>query len=136
MGDSIKYRPRKGYARPGEIDISLLEANSPKPRPNAELDPSQKNLAPPGIVEPRPAPLRPAVELNPNRKSLAPAPRTLESKPVAMHVAVEPIPNRTPPNTELVAAKPRRAGNAPSTSLPNVPYRCTESASRRRSRRW
>jgi TonB family protein len=97
MGDSIKYRPRRGYARPGEIDISLLEANSPKPRPNAELEPSQKNLAPPGIVESRPAPLRPAVELNPNRKSLAPAPRILEAKPAAMHVGVEAIPNRTPP---------------------------------------
>jgi TonB family protein len=97
MGDSAKYRSRRGYARPGDIDISLLEANSPKPRPSAEPDPSQKNLAPPGIVEARPSPLRPAVELNPNRKSLAPAPWILESKPVAMHVGVEPIPNRTTP---------------------------------------
>jgi TonB family protein len=99
MGDSIKDRLRRGYARPGEIDISLLEANSPKPRPIAESDPSQQSLALPGIAESRPTPLRPAVELNPNRQNLAPAPapRILESKPVVMRLAVEPIPNRTTP---------------------------------------
>jgi len=108
MGDSTKYRSRTGYARPGEIDISLLEANSPKPRPNAELDPDHKSLAPPGIAESRPTPLRPTVELNPNRQSLAPAPGILESKSVAMALEVETNPNRkAPPPLGALAPPPR-----------------------------
>jgi protein TonB len=74
MGDSRRYRPRGAYAQPGEIDTSLVEAESLRPRRAAE----------PNLNRPTPAPLRRIPESRPaaerERESLGSA-RTAESRP-------------------------------------------------------
>src|SRR5215471_6919794 len=98
MGDSPKHRPRGAYAQPGEIDTSLLEAESLQPRPAAkpnlnrrtptslssipESRPTasrpvaeweRKSLGSAHAAESRPSPLRPNPPTNPFYKGLAPA---------------------------------------------------------------
>src|SRR5580693_3351758 len=87
MGDSPRYRPRSAYAQPGEIDTSLVEAESLRPRPaesrpsplrpNPPTDPSYKALAPAGNVEP-------------SRKGLAPTPGLFEGKPAPIRLSTDP----------------------------------------------
>ena len=98
MGDSPRHRPRGAYAQPGEIDTSLLEAESLQPRPAAkpnlnrrtptslssipESRPTasrpvaeweRKSLGSAHAAESRPSPLRPNQPTNPFYKGLAPA---------------------------------------------------------------
>ena len=98
MGDSPRYRPRSAYAQPGEIDTSLVEAESPRPRPAAEpnlnrptptplssipesrptasrpvAERERKGLGSARAAESRPSPLRPNPPTNPFYKGLAPA---------------------------------------------------------------
>ena len=145
MGDSAPFvSRRRGYARPGEIDTSLVEAESLRPylgaepiadrtnptalggapdskatalRPSTELGPKPPSLAPPGNVEFRVAPLRPAAELNPNRKSLAPAPGVLDAKPVAFRPGMDPGLNRANPASLKGLAPPPGIVEAQSVPL-------------------
>jgi protein TonB len=79
MGDSPKYRPRSAYAQPGEIDTSLLEAESLRPRPAAKPNPNRPALNPlSSIPEARPTAPRPVTEWE--RKSLESA-HAAESRP-------------------------------------------------------
>ena len=114
MGDAPKYRPRSAYAQPGEIDTSLLEGESPRPRPPAELNsnrPTYSSLA--SNPASKPAAPKPIAEWEP--KSLAPAP----------HVDSWPSPPRSTPPTDpfykgLAPAgnvEPSRKGLAPSPGL-------------------
>src|SRR5262252_5271772 len=98
MGDSPRHRPRGAYAQPGEIDTSLVEAESLRPRPAAkpslnrptptplssipESRPTvsrpvaeweRKSLGSAHAAESRPSPLRPNLPTNPFYKGLAPA---------------------------------------------------------------
>jgi TonB family protein len=97
MGDSPKYRPRTAYAQPGEIDTSLVEAESLRPRPAAEPNSNRptptplssmpesrptspsvaewehKSLVSAHAAESRPSPLRPNPPTDPFHKGLAPA---------------------------------------------------------------
>src|SRR5882762_4214364 len=98
MGDSRKYRPRSPYAQPGEIDTSLVEGESLRPRPTAEPNsnrptptrlssmPESRPTAPRPLAEwerkspvsayaaeSRPSPLRPNPPTDPFHEGLAPA---------------------------------------------------------------
>src|SRR6516165_5149218 len=98
MGDSPRHRPRGAYAQPGEIDTSLGEAESLRPRPAAEpnltgstptllssipelrctasrpvAEWERKSLGSAHAAESRPSPLRPNPPTNPFYKGLAPA---------------------------------------------------------------
>jgi TonB family protein len=98
MGDSPRYRPRSAYAQPGEIDTSLVEAESLRSRPAAKPNPNRPTLTPLSSIpesrltvprpvagwernslvsahaaESRPSPLRPNPPTDPSHKGLAPA---------------------------------------------------------------
>src|SRR3974390_1896397 len=98
MGDSPRHRPRGAYAQPGEIDTSLGEAESLRPRPAAEpnlkgstptllssipelrctasrpvAECEGKSLGSAHAAESRASPLRPIPPTNPFYKGLAPA---------------------------------------------------------------
>src|SRR6516165_9903158 len=98
MGDSPRFRPRSAYAQPGEIDTSLVEAESLRSRPAAEPNLNRptptplssipesrpaasrpvaeregKTLGSARAAESRPSPLRPNPPTNPFYKDLAPA---------------------------------------------------------------
>src|SRR5580704_2840344 len=97
MGDSSRHRPRSAYAQPGEIDTSLVEAESLRPRPAAEPNSNRptptplssmpesrptspsvaewehKSLVSAHAAESRPSPLRPNPPTDPFHKGLAPA---------------------------------------------------------------
>src|SRR5215472_7583384 len=79
MGDSPRHRPRGAYAQPGEIDTSLGEAESLRPRPAAE--PNLKGSTPTllsSIPELRCTASRPVAEWE--RKNLGSA-HAAESRP-------------------------------------------------------
>jgi len=79
MGDSPRHRPRGAYAQPGEIDTSLVEAESLRPRPAAEPNLNRRTPTPlSSIPESRPTASRPVAEWE--RKSLGSA-HTAESRP-------------------------------------------------------
>ena len=96
--DSPRYRPRSAYAQPGEIDTSLVEAESLWPRTVAKPNPNRPTLTPLSSIpestptaprpvaegerkdlvsahaaESRPSPLRPNPPTDPFHKGLAPA---------------------------------------------------------------
>jgi TonB family protein len=98
MGDSSRHRPRSAYAQPGEIDTSLVEAESLRPRPAAEPNLNRPTPTPLASIpesrptasrlvaewphtslgsahaaESRPSPLRPNPPTDPLYKGLAPA---------------------------------------------------------------
>lgn len=87
MGDSPRYRPRSAYAQPGEIDTSLVEAESLRPRP-AESRPSPLRPNPP--TNPSYKALAPAGNVEPSRKGLAPAPGLFEGKPAPLRLGTDP----------------------------------------------
>jgi TonB family protein len=131
MGDSVPLRPRRRYARPGEIDTSILEVPSIPLRPDAEPSPYRQSPPPlPPIAESKPVALRPGIELNPNRKSLAPPPPGIaESKPIALRPSVELNPNRkslAPPpgivESKSVPLRPLVELNANRKSLAPPPW--------------
>src|ERR1700674_2549983 len=111
MGDSPRHRPRSAYAQPGEIDTSLVEAESLRPRPAAKPSPNRPTLTPLSSLpesrptaprpvaererkslvsaqasESRPSPLRPNPPTDAFLKGLAPAPGVVEGKPTTFHL--------------------------------------------------
>src|SRR6267143_6339311 len=71
MADSAPNEFRRRYARPGELDTSILETHSVEKRPAVQPTRSNKTSTPPtGIVASKSIPLRQSVELN--RKSPPP----------------------------------------------------------------
>jgi TonB family protein len=112
MGDSPRYRPRSAYAQPGEIDTSLVEAESLRPRPAAE--PNLNRPTPtPRIPESRPTACKPVAEWE--RKSLGSA-HAAESRPSPLR----PNPPTDPFYKGLAPAgnvEPSRKGLAPAPGL-------------------
>jgi TonB family protein len=104
MGDSSRYRPRSAYAQPGEIDTSLVEAESLRPRPAAKPDQNRATLSPlSSIPESRPTGPRPVAEWE--RESLV-------SGHTAGHVAESrPSPLRPNPPTDPFYKGLAPAGN-------------------------
>lgn len=47
MGNSVPHDPRRGYARPGEIDLPLLEVEPAEPQPAVSPVPNRPSPAPP-----------------------------------------------------------------------------------------
>src|SRR6516162_6326854 len=105
MGDFPRHRPRSAYAQPGEIDTSLVEAESLRPRPAAEpnlnrpiptpvssipesrpstsrpvAERERKSLGSVHAAESRPSPLRPNQPTNTFYKGLAPAGNVVPSR--------------------------------------------------------
>ncbi len=114
MGDSPRYRPRSAYAQPGEIDTSLVEAESLRPRPAAKLNPNRPTLTPlSSIPESRPTAPRPVAEWE--RKSLESA-HAAESRPSPLR----PNPPTDPFHKGLAPAgnvEPSRKGLAPAPGV-------------------
>jgi TonB family protein len=152
MGDSSKHRPRSAYAQPGELDTSLVAAESPRSRPDAELAPNRPNAttlsgasepkpaSPRSIVQPpsfplnpatlapvqsRPAPPRPSLP-DPFYKPLAPA-GNFEYRAAPLRPAAESNPNRKSlaPAPVLVDGKPAAfsLGIDPALSRSNSPLK-------------
>src|SRR3981189_384203 len=117
MGDSPRYRPRSAYAHPGEIDTSLVEAESLRPRPAAKPNPNRPTLTPlSSIPESRSTAPRPAAARE--RKGLDPAPGVVEGKPATFHLGIDSGLSRGNPALQR--------GLAPSpgiASTPSVPLR-------------
>src|ERR1700704_4175987 len=114
MGDSPRYRPRSAYAQPGEIDTSLVEAESLRPRPAAKPNPNRPTLTPlSSIRESRPTAPRPVAEWE--RKSLESA-HAAESRPSPLR----PNPPTDPFHKGLAPAgnvEPSRKGLAPAPGV-------------------
>src|SRR6267142_317551 len=85
MADSAPNEFRRRYARPGELDTSILETHSVEKRPEVPPNP---NLKPPtpstGTVESKAILLRQSIELNSNLKSPVPLTRRVESKSIPL----------------------------------------------------
>src|SRR5260370_37569650 len=81
MADSVPHEFRRRYARPGELDTSILETHSVQKRPEI---PSNPNLKPPtpstGTVESKAILLRQSIELNTNLKGPAPPKGIVEAE--------------------------------------------------------
>src|SRR6266481_1564645 len=111
MGDSRKYRPRSAYAQPGEIDTSLVEAESLRPRPAAEPNSNRPTPTPlSSMPESRPTAPRPIAEWE--RKSLGSA-YAAESRPSPLrqnpptdpfHEGLAPAGNVEPSHKSLAPA--------------------------------
>src|SRR6267142_2841134 len=108
MADSAPNEFRRRYARPGELDTSILETHSVEKRPEVPPNP---NLKPPtpstGTVESKAILLRQSIELNSNLKSPAPPTGMVEAKSLQQRPAVQPTRSNktsTPP-TGIVASK-------------------------------
>jgi TonB family protein len=109
MGDSPKYRPRSAYAQPGEIDTSLVEAESLRPRPTAEPN-SNRPTPLPNMPESSPTAPQPLAEWE--RKSLVSAyapesrPSPLRPNPPtdAFHEGLAPAGNVEPSRKGLAPA--------------------------------
>src|SRR5260370_31324516 len=122
MGDSRKYRPRSAYAQPGEMDTSLVEAESPRPRPAAEPNSNRPTPAPlSSMPESRPTAPRPLAEWE--RKSLGSA-YAAESRASPLrqnpptdpfHEALAPAGNG-PPSHKSLAPAPGPAEGKPLAS--------------------
>ena len=70
MADSAPNEFRGRYARPGELDTSILETLSGQKRPEVPPNPNLKPSTPfTGTVESKTIPLRQSIELNPNLKA-------------------------------------------------------------------
>jgi len=142
MGDSPRYRPRSAYAQPGEIDTSLVEAESPRPRPAAEpnlnrptptplssipesrptasrpvAERERKGLGSARAAESRPSPLRPNPPTNPFYKGLASAPGLVEGKPAAFRVGTDTGLSHGNPALQRGLAPPPGTASRPSVPL-------------------
>jgi TonB family protein len=114
MGDSSRYRPRSAYAQPGEIDISLVEAESLRPRAAAKPDQNRPTLTPlSSIPESRPTAPRPVSEWE--RESLVSG-HAAESRPSPLR----PNPSTDPFYKGLAPpgnVEPSRTGLAPAPGV-------------------
>jgi len=114
MGDSPKYRPRSAYAQPGEIDTSLVEAESVRPRP-AESRPSPPRANP--SAQPFYKGLAPAGNVEPSRKGLAPASAPFEGKPAPFRLGTDPGLSNGNPALQRGLAPPPGIASTPSVPL-------------------
>src|SRR5467141_1542399 len=90
MADSAPNEFRGRYARPGELDTSMLETHSVQKRPEVPPNPNLKPHTPStGTVESKAIPLRQSIELNPNLKSPAPTTGIVASKSILLRQSVE-----------------------------------------------
>jgi len=121
MGNSVPYEPRRGYARPGEIDLPIPKPKSAESRPDVVPAPNRLSSTPlPIPAKPSSAEPWPDVAPAPNRLSSTPAPipkpKSAESRP-----DVAPAPNRLS-STPLPIPKPKSAEPWPDvTPAPNRP---------------
>src|SRR5215469_15494248 len=128
MGDSPRHRPRGAYAQPGEIDTSLVEAESLRSRPAAKPNLNRPTPTPlSSIPESKPTPLRPKLPTNPlskglapagkvepSRKGLASAPGLLEGKPAAFRLGTDPGLSHGNPALQKGLAPPPGMATTPS----------------------
>src|SRR6266403_2118401 len=109
MADSAANEFRRRYARPGELDTSMLETHSVQKRPEVPPNPNLKPHTPSSrTVESKAIPLlRQSIELNPNLKSPGPPTGIVEAKSLQQSLGVPPNPNRKPhtPSTGTVESK-------------------------------
>src|SRR6267378_1099306 len=90
MADSAANEFRRRYARPGELDTSMLETHSVQKRPEVPPNPNLKPHTPStGTVESKAIPLRQSIELNPNLKSPAPTTGIVASRSIPLRQSVE-----------------------------------------------
>ena len=114
MADSAPNEFRRRYARPGELDPSILETHSVEKRPEVPPNP---NLKPPppstGTVESKAILLRQSIELNSNLKSSVPPTRTVESKSIPLRQSeLNPNLKSPAPPPGIVEAKSLQQGPA------------------------
>src|SRR6266403_2083166 len=96
MADSAPNEFRGRYARPGELDTSMLETHAVQKRPEVPPNPHLKPHTPStGTVESKAIPLRQS-ELNPNLKSPAPTTGIVEAKSLQQSLGVPPNPHLKP----------------------------------------
>src|SRR6266436_7241023 len=96
MADYAPNEFRGRYARPGELDTSMLETHSVQKRPEVPPNPHLKPHTPStGTVESKAIPLRQS-ELNPNLKSPAPTTGIVEAKSILLSIRVPAEPRRKP----------------------------------------
>ena len=130
MGDSPRYRPRSSYARPGDIDTSLLEAESRRSRPAAKPNLNRPTTTPlSSIPESRPTASRPVAEwereslgsahprVEPSRKGLASAPGLVEGKPASFPLGIDPGLRHGNPALQRGLAPPPGIASNPSVPL-------------------
>jgi TonB family protein len=133
MGDSAQNDIRRGYARPGEIDKSLLDAESLQKRQSVAQNPKSGTPVA-GSVASKSTALHPAVELNPSR--LSPRPVTgivgLESIPLRQGAELKPSRGSLADSAGIAESKltpfSQSAGQNPGTESPS-PTRIVESKS-------
>src|SRR5467141_2009280 len=90
MADSAPNEFRGRYARPGELDTSMLETHPVQKRPEVPPNPNLKPHTPStSTVESKAIPLRQSIELNPNLKSPAPTTGIVASKSILLRQSVE-----------------------------------------------
>src|SRR6266478_6078478 len=96
MADYAPNEFRGRYARPGELDTSMLETHSVQKRPEVPPNPNLKPHTPStGTVESKAIPLRQS-ELNPNLKSPAPTTGIVEAKSLHRAWACRQTPTLNP----------------------------------------
>jgi protein TonB len=108
MGNSVSYDSRRGYARPGDIDPSIVETPSVQKHPEVQPNPNFKPPTPSsGTVESKAIPLRQNIGLNPSPSSHAPTTGTVESKaiPLRQNIGLNPSPSSHAPTTRTVESK-------------------------------
>ena len=114
MADSPRYRPRSAYAQPGEIDTSLVEAESLWPRTAAKPNPNRPTLTPLSSI-PESTPIAPRPVAEGERKDLVSA-HAAESRPSPLR----PNPPTDPFHKGLAPAgnvEPSRKGLAPAPGV-------------------
>jgi TonB family protein len=122
MGDFPRHRPRSAYAQPGEIDTSLVEAQSLRPRPTAQLSLNRPTPSPlSSIPESSPTPSRPVTEWERKSlgsaqvKGLASAPGLVEGKP--FRLGTDPGLSHGIPALQRGLAPPPGIASTPSVPL-------------------
>ena len=109
MADYAPNEFRGRYARPGELDTSMLETHSVQKRPEVPPNPNLKPHTPSTrTVESKAIPLlRQSIELNPNLKSPGPPTGIVEAKSLQQSLGVPPNPHLKPhtPSTGTVESK-------------------------------
>jgi TonB family protein len=95
MGNSVPYDPRRGYARPGEIDLPIPKPKSAESRPDVAPAPNRLSSTPlPIPTKPSSAEPWPDVAPASNRLSSAPS-------PISKPSLAEPWPDVAPASNRL-----------------------------------